>query len=948
VFNQAIVNCRKETPWYPRYIQISQNNLNLNFKLPVQPDTVGVSNLLLRNVKTKQILFPDSWVNQKRQYSTIPPSIYDIILLYDNGSFILFDSLNVKPFTYTEVNLSRLPLQEKDSISMKWLELRTRFIPSYVESRPVNRTEETFTVRPVNRWNSVKGIVKDNTGEPLIGVSITIKGSRNGTASNMDGYFEIAVDDDNTTLVFSYIGFNKKELTTPMGSEVVVTMEESLQMLDEAVVIAYGVQSKRDLTGAISVSSDAIAPQAPPEKLENEATSPAEIKAAEDQLYSELMQLNGLRSNFSDVGFWEPRLYTDRKGEAKFTVTFPDNITQWNTIVYAMNRKLKTGTARKNIQSYKPLMAELKNPQFLVAGDSSNYAGNIRNYTRDKEIAGRVIFVAGQDTTLNQNIRFTSSHQDKMPVNTAITDSLTTTYLFQRDDGYTDGEQRTIPVIPRGTEIADGTLQFLKPGDKKTIAAGAGEEIHVTLTANPVDIYADAAYSLQSYRYDCNEQLASKLIGLLNYKLYQQYVGKPFKENKRIESIINRLLKNRNENQLWSWWGNSSNTDFWMSAHVIRSLNLALKAGYTVNLNFTKVEQDYVNLKSYRSGSLQDIDILNALSEAGTQQNYAAAIDLFDRQIAWNEHLTDSIARANRTQNTSSFLKEKLQLLEIRQRQNIGYSPDSIKKYLKTDVLGAVYCDDGIERKWYDNTLMTTLIAYRIISNDSTLRHLKEAIQMYILRTKENYWNTYQSSSAVMTILPDLLAGAANKKVPSTVLLSGKEQKELTEFPYETTIGSYEQLDIEMKNGIPLIYSGYRLKRVTTGYTGDAFKIQTRLDNDSLTAGEKTTLMVTVEVKQKNAEYVMIEVPIPAGCSYNSKTANDYNYYMNPGKEVYREYFKDRVVIFCENLPIGTYDYKIELMPRYTGRYFLNPAKIELMYFPVIYSNNDERKVGIE
>ena len=951
VFDQIIENCRKEAPWYPRNIQISQNNLNLNFKLPEQPDTIGVSNLLLRNVDTQQILFPDHLINQQRKYGEIPPATYDAILLYDNGNFLCFDSLHLKPHTYTEVNLSRLPLQKKDSLSLKWLEFRNRLNGVSVDERSV-RQSEVFTAaeRPVNRWNSVRGTVRDSEGEPMPGTNIVIKGTLHGTVANLDGYFEIAIDNNYTTLVFSFVGYKTKELTVNFGSEVVVTIEEDEQRLDEVVVVAYGTMKKSSIVASIagiSVTGDTPALQAPPEKLENEATAQAEIDAAEERLYSELMQLNGLRTHFSDVGFWEPRLYTDWKGKANLTVTFPDNITQWNTVVYAMNRKLKTGTARKNIQSYKPLMAELKNPQFLVLGDTSYYAGNIRNYTRDSEISGRVQFIADGDTTLNQNVRFSSSHQDKMQVHPSTTDSITTTYLFLRDDGYMDGEKRSVPVIPRGTEIADGSLQFLKVGDQITVSADDNEEIHISLTANPLDIYVDATYFLQNYRFDCNEQLASKLIGLLNYKLYRQYFGKPFKEDNRIQNIINRLVKNRNENQLWSWFGNFSNTNFWMSAHVIRALNQARKAGYTVNLDLKTVEQDYINVTRYRAGSLHDIEILNALSEAGTQQNYLAAVEWFEREIARKEYVADSIARTQRTKNTTSYLKEKLLLLEIRHRQNMGYSSDKIQKYLKTDILGAVYCDDGLERKWYENSLITTLIAYRIISRNSTLQQYKEAMQLYILRSKERNWNTYQASSAVMTVLPDLLANAANKKTPSSVLLSGKEQREITEFPYTTTIYAGEQLHIEMKSGIPLIYSAYQLKRVTTENTGDAFTIQTRLNNDSLTGGSTDTLHVVLQVKQANAEYVMIEVPIPAGCSYASKTTNFYRYF-NPGREVYREYFKDRVVIFCENLPIGTYEYGIELLPRYSGSYSLNPAKVELMYFPVIHSNNDERRVRID
>ena len=114
------------------------------------------------------------------------------------------------------------------------------------------------------------------------------------------------------------------------------------------------------------------------------------IREAEQRLYQELLTLNSIRSNFSDVGFWEPRLYTDNKGESGFSVTFPDDITRWDAVVYAMNRYLQTGTARKTIRSYKPLMAELNVPQFLTRGDSSLFLGKVLNYTADSIIQGQV------------------------------------------------------------------------------------------------------------------------------------------------------------------------------------------------------------------------------------------------------------------------------------------------------------------------------------------------------------------------------------------------------------------------------------------------------------------------------------------------------------------------------------------------------------------------------
>lgn len=82
-----------------------------------------------------------------------------------------------------------------------------------------------------------------------------------------------------------------------------------------------------------------------------------------------------------------------------------------------------------------------------------------------------------------------------------------------------------------------------------------------------------------------------------------------------------------------------------------------------------------------------------------------------------------------------------------------------------------------------------------------------------------------------------------------------------------------------------------------------------------------------------------IHLPFPAGCSYDSKPV------YTSGCEVYREYFKEKTVIFSERLPIGTYRFNIPLLPRYTGKYTLNPAKVELMYFPVINANNSKKGI---
>ncbi len=86
----------------------------------------------------------------------------------------------------------------------------------------------------------------------------------------------------------------------------------------------------------------------------------------------------------------------------------------------------------------------------------------------------------------------------------------------------------------------------------------------------------------------------------------------------------------------------------------------------------------------------------------------------------------------------------------------------------------------------------------------------------------------------------------------------------------------------------------------------------------------------------------MLEIPIPAGCSYQDKRQS------SAGNEVHREYFKDKVVIFCEAMPVGTWRYEISLQPRYIGSYSMNPCKAKLMYFPFMYGRTEVKRIKIE
>ena len=100
---------------------------------------------------------------------------------------------------------------------------------------------------------TVKGKVTDGSSEPLIGVSVTIKGTQNtGVITDVNGDFTITVPNEKTVLLFNYIGFSEAEQAVAGKSTFDVVMKEDNIGLDEVVVIGYGTVKRKDLTGAVA------------------------------------------------------------------------------------------------------------------------------------------------------------------------------------------------------------------------------------------------------------------------------------------------------------------------------------------------------------------------------------------------------------------------------------------------------------------------------------------------------------------------------------------------------------------------------------------------------------------------------------------------------------------------------------------------------------------------
>jgi Ca-activated chloride channel homolog len=107
----------------------------------------------------------------------------------------------------------------------------------------------------LNAQSTITGKVTDEKGVPLQGASITLKGTKTSTASDVNGFYSIQVPDEKATLVFAYVGFDVQEIKVKGKAVVNVKLKASTNRLDEVVVVGYGTQRKRDLTGSVAMVS---------------------------------------------------------------------------------------------------------------------------------------------------------------------------------------------------------------------------------------------------------------------------------------------------------------------------------------------------------------------------------------------------------------------------------------------------------------------------------------------------------------------------------------------------------------------------------------------------------------------------------------------------------------------------------------------------------------------
>ena len=175
-----------------------------------------------------------------------------------SGCKVLFTYDEVQPYHVT-ASVKKEPLTHAMTAILKGLPFQYKLNGNFV----IVSKNAQAAVQPAQKaaGNKVFGVIVDEEGEPLIGVTVRIKGTGKGTITNFDGEFSLEDDNRKTPLLFSYIGKEDIEKLPVYGKSMKLVMKDSQvgKKLDEVTVVGYGTMKKRDVTGSISsISSKEI------------------------------------------------------------------------------------------------------------------------------------------------------------------------------------------------------------------------------------------------------------------------------------------------------------------------------------------------------------------------------------------------------------------------------------------------------------------------------------------------------------------------------------------------------------------------------------------------------------------------------------------------------------------------------------------------------------------
>ena len=621
--------------------------------------------------------------------------------------------------------------------------------------------------------------------------------------------------------------------------------------------------------------------------------------------------LQRTRKDFADVGYWVPNLVTDKDGYAEAKIKFPDNITQWNAVAIAVGEGKKAGMAEAKVVATKNYVARLEGPRFLTEGDSCYINATLINYSKKPLLVDNYFKI--NDTLKSQSKIMLDSFTLEKHLVIGNSNIQIPEFGFTSKEDVNDAESRIIDVIKQGSSYSKGEFYVLS-GDTSITITAKDNDVNLLVYSDLMEVMLSNIQKIITYKYDCNEQKASKLIALVLEKKYKNYLGISFKGNLKIRKLI-RELNGSSTLGGWGWWPDSK-PSAWITTHVLYALNIAYLNGF-----------HQANIRYPMMSFLRDFEG----KDGGAAVRYMQIRNGFIRNPLlekWNQY--------------NNTIEDKLWNLKSKEALNMDIKVSDVLKLSHSTLKGGLYWGENDYAR-EENKILCTSLAFELIYKLDSINPALDKILLYML-THHGYdkLNTYEMAYMVNAVMPYLMD--RKSKVPVSNISDG-EGKALA-FNKLITIRAGETFTLKKTGSskvFAISYSNFfdsspqpvdSLFKVTTFYRVKDSLVQ------NVNAGDKVVLNVVIDAKHK-ADYTMIEIPLPASCTYSeSSIAKNVN-------EVHREKYKDKLIIYCETMPEGKTTFKVELEARFEGKFHVNPVVVKEMYYPIFFGRNGVNTIKV-
>jgi len=567
----------------------------------------------------------------------------------------------------------------------------------------------------------------------------------------------------------------------------------------------------------------------------------------------------------------------------------------------------------------------------------------------------------------------------------------------------TTGPEGTLLVYKYTSPEIVGTAGQLDDFDSRTeiidILPGLDldrSELMIRLETSLAAAMQEGLDYLEHYKYECTEQVVSRFLpNILTYRaLLELGIENPTLADKLpglVAEGIEKLYVRQHVNGGWGWWADD-NSNPYLSAYAVYALLQAQQAGFTIQQRVIDNGLNFLASSLVSSEGVASIVIANrqawlayVLAEGGRHDDALnAAIDLFDERTQLSHYARAWLALTLQISGGDSSAIDTL-----------------LSDLYSSAILSATgaHWEESTNDWWAMNTdtRSTAIILDALVRLDSDQQLLPHVVRWLMVARRGGIWETTQETAWALISLTDWMVATEElnptydfyASINGLDLFEGQTDGSPLDAPIEITMGvgdllpgSNNELTISRGKGTGRLYYTAHLTSyipvehvdalqrgiiVQRQYVSSSCPIREACaEIDTITAGEEIQVRLTI-IAPHDLYYVVVEDPFPAGCeaidpslATTSLAASEPGLFRDVDDDwgwfywwwwrwYSRSEFQDeKVVLFADYLPSGTYTFQYSLRAMVPGEYGVLPTLAQEFYFPEVFGRSDGRSLVIE